>query len=150
MKKVQGDLLQMFEDGDFNIIVHGCNCHHNMSGGIAAQIAERYPQVLKADNLTTYGMEGKLGMFTRAYLNEKQTIINAYTQFYPGADARLGAIHKSFVQLSLVLTKLDFQQDVSIGIPMIGCGIGGLIWEDVERVLDRLNLNLTVVEYVPE
>ena len=141
MKKVTGNLLDMFDNGDFDIIIHGCNLQQDMGGGIALQIANRYPEAAAMDRL--YGPHAKLGGFTLANIgSDSRVIFNLYTQVYPGRDARLYAVTKGFRWVK------KFIEGKSVGIPMIGTGIGGLEWSDVELVLDRLDLgNVTVVEF---
>ena len=38
MKTIKGDLIKLAQDGEFDVIVHGCNCMCTMSAGIAKQI----------------------------------------------------------------------------------------------------------------
>lgn len=141
MKTIKGNLLDMFDAGDFDVIVHGCNLQNDMSGGIAAQIAKLYPEAVEADvNYPVYAK--RLGAHSIAYIERMKYIINAYTQVYPGADARLVGVTKAFRNLRGVL------KGYRVGIPMIGAGIGGLEWSDVEMVIDRINFpNITVVEF---
>lgn len=134
MKIVRGDLLDLADAGAFDVIVHGCNCQHTMSAGIAAQIRKRYPQAYSAD-LATPRDSWKLGTLSRAFVaradDSSFTIVNAYTQVRPGREARLDAIVDCFRKLRRhVGTKLR------IGYPRIGCGIGGLRWEDVAPWID--------------
>jgi len=148
MKTIKGNLLDLFDAGKFDVIVHGCNLQQDMSGGIAAQIAKRYPHAAAVDEL--YGPFAKLGGFTVAFRDDDNlmggTIINLYTQVYPGRDARLYAIAKGFRWLKKWTDRLD--KKPRIGIPQIGAGIGGLEWSDVELILNRINVpNLTVVEF---
>jgi len=146
MKSVKGNLLSMFADNGFDVIIHGCNTQADMSGGVALQIAKEYPDAAKAD----YFANAKLGEYSMAYVERPNgltgLIVNAYTQPLPGANANLFGIAKAFRKL-----KEDGVLDgVRVGIPQIGAGIGGLLWSDVELVLDRLGLdNVWVVEYVP-
>lgn len=44
MKTIEGDLLAMTENGDFDVLVYGCNCQHTMGRGIAKAIRARLPQ----------------------------------------------------------------------------------------------------------
>ena len=39
MEIIKGDLLK----SDVPAIIHQCNCFHTMGGGIAVQIASKYP-----------------------------------------------------------------------------------------------------------
>jgi O-acetyl-ADP-ribose deacetylase (regulator of RNase III) len=39
-----GDLIRLAILGNFDVIVHGCNCFKTMGGGIAAQIKRVFPK----------------------------------------------------------------------------------------------------------
>jgi len=156
MKTVKGNLLDKFDDGEFDIIVHGCNCFKNMGGGIAAQIANRYPTVEAADNATPDEALPKLGTIVPVWLSNRwlswfikpKIVINAYTQYNPGRDGNLQAVIHSFYELTDFIHKNNWH-DKKIGIPAIGCGIAGLEWEEVERILDPIckDLDITLVVF---
>ena len=64
---INGDLIEMSYNGEFDAIVHGANCRHRMGSGIARQIAEVYPDATQADiELTDFGDYLKLGTFSMA------------------------------------------------------------------------------------
>jgi O-acetyl-ADP-ribose deacetylase (regulator of RNase III) len=44
LKEYKGDLLELFEQKQFDIIIHQMNCMNNMGSGIALAIAQKYPQ----------------------------------------------------------------------------------------------------------
>lgn len=98
MNKIKGDLVELAKRGQFDMIVHGCNCFNFMGCGIARQIKQEFPVAYEADCDTSRGDRSKLGTFTFArhthwytdwkeeaeiYLPEYSTfyIINAYTQY---------------------------------------------------------------------
>jgi len=158
MKTVKGNLLDLYDNGTFDAIVHGCNCYHNMGGGIAAQIADRYPDVESADNATIRGLTAKLGRVD--YIDQsnwmgrwfpwvfpRKIIVNAYTQFHGGRSGDIVAVQSAFTQLDAD----GILDGMRIGIPAIGCGIAGLLWEDVAPIIERVcpNLDITLVEYDP-
>ena len=65
MKKViHGDLLSLGENGEFDVIIHGCNCFHIMGGGIAQSVKEKFPTAYQADLQTQRGNPEKLGTYT--------------------------------------------------------------------------------------
>lgn len=134
----------MAESGDYDYILHGCNCFHAMGSGIAGDIAKRYPHVPNVDRRDTeHGDPGKLGTWTEAVVNtrmallspdngkwqdypettevpcEEFTILNCYTQYQPGKDF-LPSIFPKLIR--------DLNEEFSgqiIGLPAIGCGIAG-------------------------
>lgn len=161
MKIITGNLLDLAESGAYSIIMHGCNCFHSMSGGIAGDIAKRYPCVPLVDKATTVrGDIAKLGTYSLAEVTHKAiptqqktppgpwqdkpksvaqllpkghrfTVINLYTQYNPGAD-----FLPSIFPVATARVNKDFS-GCTIGIPLIGCGIGGGNWEEVMDTLVR-------------
>jgi O-acetyl-ADP-ribose deacetylase (regulator of RNase III) len=131
---IDGDLIELAKQGTFDVIVHGCNCQNVMGAGIALQIAQTWPQAVRADVMCN----SMLGKYSECVVGNL-TIINAYTQMYPGVAQygvdsnmhRLLAIHKVFSQLDKTLKK-----DAMIGIPKIGAGLAGGKWETIEKVIN--------------
>ena len=122
MKILKGDLLAFAEAGQFEVIIHGCNCLCNMESGIARSIKDKYPAVYKADLATKKGDKAKLGNFTFAEVgNESQfVVVNAYTQYAYSrdkVDVDYDAIRQVFNRI-----KQDFSGK-RIGYPLIGAWI---------------------------
>lgn len=144
MKTVSGDLLQLAMAGEFDVIVHGCNCFHSMGAGIAKSIAEHFPEAVDADRDTLYGMRSKLG--TISYVKVQRGpltahdddgflevyVVNAYTQFLGGAHLEIDALRSCF----RAVAKRFRGDGVSIGYPMIGAGIAGGDWSKIAPVID--------------
>ena len=68
MKKVYGDLIEMAEHGDFDVIVHGCNCFCTMGAGIALQIKHHFPEAYYADCDYSKKLQVNLGVMIRRYI----------------------------------------------------------------------------------
>jgi O-acetyl-ADP-ribose deacetylase (regulator of RNase III) len=84
MKTRQGDLIQLALAGEFDVIVHGCNCHCQMGRGIALTIKEQLPEAYLADCQTPKSDKSKLGTISIAEIKRGETqfiVVNAYTQF---------------------------------------------------------------------
>ena len=125
----KGNLIDMAEAGQFDIIVHGCNCQNVMGAGIAKEIRERYPQAYVADSSTSYTYQKpvlKLGNFSVAAdnpIDPKFEIVNAYTQL--NYQPR-GVDHFDYDSFKLILKKLAMvAPDARYGFPMIGMGLAG-------------------------
>ena len=151
MKVVKGDLLKMADNGDFDIIVHGCNCFHVMGAGIALQIAKKFPEAPLADvHQTVRGDAKKLGTYSDTmYITEfgGLQIINAYTQYSTGGFAvSYDAIDKVFKKIAE-----DTDKSLSIGYPMIGAGLAGGDWDIIKVIIDKAldGFDHTLVEYAP-
>lgn len=149
MKVVQGDLLALAHDGEFDIIAHGCNCFCNMGKGIALEIRKRYPAAFAADKDTEKGSREKLGTCSFASVvgsRQPFTIVNAYTQFHwsgPKPLADYDAIRRC---LRWIRTTYPGRR---IGLPRIGAGLAGGDWAIISALIeDELGSeDVTVVEF---
>lgn len=150
IQTVRGDLIQLFKEGKFTSIAHGCNCFHVQGAGIAGQLAGVWPQVSMSDRSTKYGDLKKLGTYSVAK-TECGNVLNLYTQYRPGREdkARLyDSIEKAFEKLNA-----DIVDDNAIlGIPQLGAGIAGGDWDHIQGVIERVstNINIVVVEWSKE
>lgn len=139
IKEITGNLITSFENGDFDVIAHGCNCQCVMGSGIAASLREKWPIVYEIDCKTIKGDVKKLGNFTAVSIplpNNKEGIIyNLYTQFTFGGD---GNLYLSYPALELSLQKMIFlERTKKIGLPQIGCGLAGGNWDQVKEMIER-------------
>lgn len=125
LKHATGNLLDMAENGDFDVIVQGCNCFNTMGGGIAREIAERYPHVADVDKETLRGDYMKLGTWTSAAVVAPEyrfELINAYTQY----SMSRGVDVFEYTAFELILQKLlHLHGNKRIGLPYIGMGLAG-------------------------
>lgn len=140
MKVVKGDLLELAERGKFDVIVHGCNCMVNMGGGIAAQIAARWPGVVEEDmmfakrRLTAKRMLGSYSSYTT---DDGLVVVNAYTQ-YGHHKLRKNQFHCNYGAIDRVFRRISMDfNGKSIGYPQIGCGLAGGKWEYVNEIIDN-------------
>lgn len=149
MKCMTGDLLEFALRGDFDVIVHGCNCFHNMSAGIAAAIAQAFPEALSADKATSLGERSKLGTISTARIERASVgfvVVNAYTQFTfqgPGPHVDYDAVSRCFIAIA------DAFPSARIGYPRIGAGLAGGNWTILAETINaRLKgLDHTLVEF---
>jgi O-acetyl-ADP-ribose deacetylase (regulator of RNase III) len=164
MKIVSGDLIKLAEEGQFDFIVHGCNCFCVMGGGIARQLADKYPQVSQADHCTKAGDMVKLGNYTSAKILTEDNIvfyvINAYTQYKPSYKYDVF----EYVEFKNFLSKFtsflwyhtsDHIRKCRIGFPMIGAGLAGGDWSRILPMIEDFAnqveeyADVTIVEYLP-
>lgn len=146
MRIVQGDLISLAKNGEFDVIVHGCNCFCAMGGGIALQIKQEFPKAFEVDRRTVKGDPKKMGTYSLAMV-DNLTIVNAYTQFDcrgPGVLANYSSIDKVFKSLAIVF------EGKRIGFPKIGAGLARGDWAIIEEIIEN-NLegmcDYTLVEY---
>lgn len=148
MREVTGDLL----DGTYRVIGHGVNCSGSMGAGIAAAIADRWPTMYgKYADVCHRGILQPGGFYPWYTGAEDLWVYNLASQNAPGADARLEWLDAS---LTAALKHARLLHLPEFAIPRIGCGIGGLDWDEVQTLLRRVELasdrgtpELTVVTY---
>jgi O-acetyl-ADP-ribose deacetylase (regulator of RNase III) len=122
LQHAQGNLLTMAEQGQFDVVVQGCNCWNTMGRGIAREIRQRYPIVAAVDAQTMKGDYTKLGNWTVGRATDNFLIINAYTQYNMGTDEDVF----EYTAFQLILQKLvKLYGDKRIGLPYIGMGLAG-------------------------
>lgn len=151
MKIIKGDLIALAKSGQFNVIVHGCNCFCTMGAGIAKQIRDQFPEAYQADLKTNRGDKEKLGSYSLATVqqnNHAVTIVNAYTQFDfsgPGILANYTAIKRIFNRIKIQFT------GQRIGYPKIGAGLAKGDWRVIAHIIDKAlkGEKHTLVEYQP-
>ena len=153
MKSLKGNAVDLFLEGKFDILIHGCNCCRAMASGIAGEIALKIPEAVLADNL--YGLNrdiAKLGNWSHAQVRRIVdgkvvigTVINLYTQFLPGPDLYEEALILGFKKLESSIT-----YGRKICIPEIGCGIAGGDWSIIgPRIASIMKKHdLTHIEFI--
>lgn len=151
-KEKQGDLIALAKRGDFDVIVHGCNCQNIMGAGIAKQIADKFPEAYHQDTLhhLSLGSINSLGTLSVSKIHLPKnlnpiSIVNAYTQYKPGKNLDIAALILCLRKINLAYKGCD------IGLPQIGCGIAGGKWKQVKDIIQRelVDCNVTVVIYKP-
>jgi len=137
LKRSKGNLIDMAEAGEFDIIVHGCNCHNTMGSGIAREIRERYPIAYDADTEAAKMWPrpvARLGNFSYAGTDKQFIIINAYTQvnFMPRT-----VDHFEYEAFYVILKKIEdlVSDGVRLGFPYIGMGLAG---GNADRIISML------------
>lgn len=137
MHERQGDLLQLALDGEFDVIVHGCNCFGDMGKGIALAVKQQFSEAYQADCATVKGDRAKLGTFSSALVQRGGgvfVVVNAYTQFDwrgRGVKVDYAAIGSVFAQIQQRFT------GQRIGYPLIGAGLAGGDWDVIAPIIDQ-------------
>ncbi|WP_422073786.1 hypothetical protein [Tranquillimonas rosea] len=136
MERIEGNLVELAEEGRFDVIVHGCNCFHEMGAGIAKPIAARFPEALDADRQTEHGARDKLGTISVGRVVRSDvalSVVNAYTQFHwkgRGPLVDYDAVTGCFAAVA------GRFPEARIGYPMIGAGMAGGDWDEIARRID--------------
>lgn len=129
----KGNLLESTE----NIICHQVNEDGIMGGGLALQIAKKYPYVEKEYKSFLERYSKKmiiLGQYQVSAIGNRKYIVNCFTQ--RNFITNLKDIEKVFRGL-LESCKLN---NLTISIPFnYGCGIAKGNWEEVSKLFEKLS-----------
>lgn len=128
-------LGNLFHSGE-KAIGHGVNVYGVMGAGIAVGFKNDYPDMFEyyaaacREKTLTPGRV----LFWRDPV--KPSVYNIASQDAPGANAQFDWLEDG---LTRALTHAKAQGFTRIGLPRIGCGIGGLTWEEVLPLYERLS-----------
>ena len=135
---IVGDIVKLAISGQFDVLVHGCNCFCTMGAGVASQIRKAFPSAYIADCQTASGDRKKLGSYSQTvveYMSPYRTltIVNAYTQYKYGTGK-----HVDYEAIACVFHSLaeDFRGK-KIAYPRIGAGLAGGDWNVISKIINR-------------
>jgi O-acetyl-ADP-ribose deacetylase (regulator of RNase III) len=150
IKYVDGDLLKLADEGNFDVIAHGANCFCVMGSGIAPQIKAKYPEAYDVDCETNVGDINKLGTITHTR-NTTPIVVNIYSQF-DTKGRRQGKMDLDYNALrSGIKAMKEKFSGKRFGLPFIGAGLAGGDWSVIERIIEEEMRGeyVTIVNYVP-
>jgi O-acetyl-ADP-ribose deacetylase (regulator of RNase III) len=166
----QGNVL----DVPTGIIVHGCNCHGVMGGGIAKSIKDKWPDVFHAyrARYETWGLGLRLGDVVAVagqsnwspeqsrlidaasgQLPDKLIVVNAMTQFDFGRDpdvvyVNYRAVFRAFARVRILAKSTG----LPVHFPLIGCGLANGNWDKVGPAIEAAlgpDVEATLWEFKP-
>ena len=167
-QEVEGDLIKLANEGNFDVIAHGCNCFCTMKRGIAPQIAKAFYCDTFDLELSHYkGDINKLGQIDYKELSFSENenkfkyyvdspdkelyrliVVNAYTQYHWGTESK-PFDYDAFI---LCMRKMNhIFHDKHIGLPQIGSHLAGGDWNLIKPIIQRelKDCFVTIVIYKP-
>lgn len=142
-------------DDDADYIAIPVNCVGVMGAGLAKQAAERWPHILPVYRDACQARElrfGRVLLMTRAPGYFQPSVALVPTKQHWRQRSRLEDVVVSLDELRPVIKSAE-PLAPAWAIPALGCGLGGLAWEDVrphvERYLGDLTNEIRVYEPVP-
>jgi len=145
IKRVKGNLVKLALEGNYDIIIHGCNCFCKMNRGLALEIAKAFPEAKNADDRTLVGDVYKLGDYSRANIKRlRLTVVNLYTQYEEGENFEYTALG---IGLRTLVSGL--QGDEVIAMPLIGAGINRGKSNEIYKIIAKEfdTFDLTLIEH---
>lgn len=133
------------EDGDIlnsvaQTVVNPVNCVGVMGAGVALQLKKRYPDQYRRYVNLCLDQKLRLG---RPMIDKNQApwIVQFPTKNHFRHPARLWAIEQGLDRLRALVTEKGI---VSIAIPALGCGNGGLTWNQVAPAITYFANNVPI------
>lgn len=172
--EVEGDLIELALQGEFDVIAHGVNCFCKQANGLAPQMVRAFGtdsfklerseykgDILKLGNIDSklfYQEKEDLGGKWVPYPDEEAflsgkvlTVVNAYTQYGYGKNHSDGQENPlDYDALRLCLKKINhIFKGQHIGLPRIGAGLAGGDWEIIKMFIigELEDCKVTVVNY---
>ena len=142
-KITQGDLLRQ---DDVDAIVNTVNCVGVMGKGIALQFKNKWPENNRAYEIACKQKKVRPGLmfvFDSGGLVKPNFIINFPTKDHWRSKSRIEFIRDGLVDLVKQVKQLGIR---SIAIPPLGCGNGGLDWDEVRPLIEQAFIELPDVE----
>jgi len=127
----KGDILK----AEAEALVNTVNCVGIMGRGIALQFRKAFPENFKVYESACKANEvqsGKMFVYDLNRLYSPRFIINFPTKRHWKGKSRIEDIKSGLADLLDVLQR---HQISSIAIPPLGCGLGGLDWEEVRPLI---------------
>lgn len=146
---VKGNIIELFNNGEYEILIHGCNCFHTMGRGLALALRQRWPEVYEADLTSARGEHDKLGKYTIATLSDGREVFNLYSQYRYGlkeVQISYAAIEEGLKSIAMRLQQ-DDDEHKRIIMPLIGATNGGADPMFIKQAILSIfgDLNVTVV-----
>ena len=135
MKIITGDITQQTE----GLIAHGVNCQGVMGSGVALAIRQQWPKVF-ASFLKRQCGQDMLGFTDLIWINEPQLMVaNCYTQEHFGRENKRYASPLAILKSLRMVFMAARVYKLVVKMPKIGCGLGGLDWDqDVKPIVELL------------
>lgn len=173
LKVIEGDLIELTKEGNFDVIVQGCNCFNTQGAGIALTFNKLFDSLSFPMELSGKGDINKLGCIDYKYfywvdfLNDFISkddmynvdkfnpsehnlvcVVNSYTQYHYGG--RYGEVLADYDAIRLVMRKLNHEfKGKRIGLPFIGAGLAKGDPITIQTIMDEelTEVDATLVIY---
>lgn len=123
-------------DSGATAIVNAVNCVGVMGGGLALAFKQRYPIMdLDYQEYCDRNMlrPGKLHTYQPSLTNDPW-IVNFPTKDHFKDPSELEYIESGMQQLAVMAVVRNWH---SVAVPALGCGLGGLKWDDVLPIIEK-------------
>lgn len=165
---IKGDLFDPAHR--FDALAQGVNCIGIMGAGIAVPFKTKFP-LMYAEYLdlcvknprstlaghAQFSIADSSEHYSAGGTSPVPDVVNLFTQVFPGANADYALVERAAFAMDQAITTIDAVLQSTfgptsvgtyrVGLPWVGCGIGGLDRHNVEHILAQ-TLGSSYVEYV--
>ncbi|MCY2930903.1 MAG: macro domain-containing protein [Planctomycetota bacterium] len=141
IEQKHGDILK----ADVEALVNTVNCVGVMGRGIALQFRKAFPECFTEYKALCDRKElhpGKLHVCNLSRLENPRFVINFPTKRHWKGQSKLEDIEAGLTALVELIRKRGIH---SVAVPPLGCGLGGLSWQEVRPRIERAFADLTQV-----
>ncbi|WP_291722272.1 macro domain-containing protein [Bernardetia sp.] len=144
MNYTKGNILE----SNAEVIINPVNMVGVMGKGLALQFKQKFPYNYKVYKEACQNKTidvGKLLLVDESSLERKKFIINFPTKKHWRSASKIEYVEEGLKDLVKIINENNFG---SIAIPALGCGLGGLDWEDVKLLLEKYLKELENIEII--
>lgn len=117
-----------------DILVNPVNCVGVMGAGLALQFKNRFPDNYRVYRNWCQSGDATIGKLCFYKTNNNQIIINFPTKDHWRYKSKYEYIEKGLITLQKYVNNIYVK---SIAIPPLGCGLGGLEWDKVVKLIEQ-------------
>lgn len=146
LQEIQGDVFEALDARKGpTVFMHGCNMQGQMGSGVAKLVRDRWPHVYTDYSSRLRHHDHKLGdvLFTIVALDPEIRVANALTQEFYGQDGKVYA-DADAIRRALGRVDFEFGDHWSFVSVQVGCGLGGLDWEEIRQLYEDARHEWTI------
>jgi O-acetyl-ADP-ribose deacetylase (regulator of RNase III) len=130
-------------DSKCEALVNPVNCLGVSGAGLAKEFAKRFPFAQRGLEDLVDGGFIKIGTCGLVYLGDgNKCVVHFPTKDHWKNPSRLEWIDKGLADL---LGLLEEQQIKTVAVPALGCGLGGLDWKEVRKLIHKHFLDTRII-----
>lgn len=142
-------------DSDCQTLVNPVNCVGVMGAGLAKQFKDRYPEMFEAYRRTCNKKALQPGDFIMwGGHNFSEPEKNKRILCFPTKVHWLHPSRPEYIREGLKAIRYEYEdlEITSIAMPALGCGLGGLKWDEVKPLIEGIlgDLPIRVDVHLPE
>jgi O-acetyl-ADP-ribose deacetylase (regulator of RNase III) len=155
-KEIEGDLITMALEGNFDVIAQGVNCFCTQKKGLAVEFVKNFrTDQYEMEQPQHKGDINKLGTIEYDYRFQNKgkelIVVNCYTQYSYAKKGEIGDLFLDYDALKLCVKKMNhIFKGKKIGLPKIGAGLAGGDWALIQLIIETYlkDCEVTVVNFI--